>query len=99
MFLSIRRETVEKECIIFAMKIRESGYYESLGFLYDLENHIVYGDVLMDLHERWVEEPLLFIADALTGEEEIRQLYPRADFPYQWYASRNFESHVGTGHE
>ncbi len=50
----------------------------------------------MDLHERGVEEPLLFIADGLPGiEEEIRQLYPRADFQLcTIHASRNFESHV-----
>ncbi|MDS0257782.1 hypothetical protein ApAK_08935, partial [Thermoplasmatales archaeon AK] len=46
-------------------------------------------------HERGVVEPLLFIADGLPGiEEEIRQLYPRADFPCHRHASRNFESHV-----
>ncbi|HLH86781.1 MAG TPA: IS256 family transposase, partial [Thermoplasmataceae archaeon] len=97
MFLSIRRETVEKECIIFAMGIRESGYYEIMGFYMNpVENHIAYRNVLMDLHERGVVEPLLFIADGLPGiEEEIRQLYPRADFQLcTIHASRNFESHV-----
>ena len=50
----------------------------------------------MDLHEKGVEEPLLFIADGLPGiEEEIRQLYARADFQLcKTRASRNFESHV-----
>ena len=61
-----------------------------------VENHIAYGNVLMDLHERGVEEPLLFVADGLPGiVEEIRQLYPRADFQLcTVHASRNFESHV-----
>ena len=50
----------------------------------------------MDLHERGVEEPLLFIADGLPGiVEEIKQLYPRADFKLcTVHASRNFEAHV-----
>ena len=61
-----------------------------------VENHIAYRNVLMDLHQRGVEEPLIFIADGLSGiEEEIRQLYPRADFQLcTIHASRNFESHV-----
>jgi len=79
------------------MGIRESGNYEILGFYMNpVENHIAYRNVLMDIHERGVEEPLLFIADGLPGiEEEIRQLYPRADFQLcTIHASRNFESHV-----
>ena len=49
-----------------------------------VKNPIAYRNVLIVLHERGVEEPLLFIADGLPGiEEEIRQLYPRVDFPYQ----------------
>ncbi len=96
-FFSLRRETVQEECVIFAMGIRESGNYEILGFYMNpVENHIAYRNVLMDLHERGVEEPLLFIADGLPGiEEEIKQLYPRADFQLcTIHASRNFESHV-----
>ena len=96
-FFSLRRETVQKECVIFAMGIRESGNYEILGFYMNpVENHIAYRNVLMDLHERGVGEPLLFIADGLPGiEEEIKQLYPRADFQLcTIHASRNFESHV-----
>ena len=94
MFFSLRRETVQKECVIFAMGIRESGNYEILGFYMNpVENHIAYRNVPMDLHERGVEEPLLFIADGLPGiEEEIRQLYPRADFQLcTIHASRNFD--------
>lgn len=97
MFLSLRRETVEKECVIFAMGIKESGHYEILGFYMNpVENHTAYRNVLADLHERGVVEPLLFIADGLPGiEEEIKQLYPRADFQLcTIHASRNFESHV-----
>ena len=96
MFFSLRRETVQKECVIFAMGIRETGQYEILGFYMNpVENHIAYRNVLMDLHERGVEEPLLFIADGLPGIEEIRQLYPRADFQLcTIHASRNFEAHV-----
>ena len=52
-FFSLRRETVQKECVIFAMGIRESGNYEILGFYMNpVENHIAYRNVLMDIHER-----------------------------------------------
>jgi len=88
---------LQKECVIFAMGIRESGNYEILGFYMNpVENHTAYRNVLIDLHERGVEEPLLFIADGLPGiEEEIRQIYPRADFQLcTIHASRNFESNV-----
>ena len=54
---------IQKECVIFAMGIRESGQYEILGFMNPVDNYIAYRNALMDLHERGVEEPLLFIAD------------------------------------
>lgn len=97
MFFSLRRDTVQKECTIFAMGISESGHYEILGFYINpVENHIAYGTVLIDLHVRGDEEPLLFVADGLLGiEEKIRQIYPRADFQLcTLHASRNFESKI-----
>ena len=70
---------------------------KSLDFYMNpIENHIAYRNVLMDIHERGVEEPLLFIADGLPRiEEEIKQLYPRAYFQLcTIHASRKLESHV-----
>jgi Transposase and inactivated derivatives len=96
-FFSLRRDTVQKECVIFAMGIRDNGQYEILGFYMNpVENHIAYRNVLIDIHNRGMEEPLLFIADGLPGiEDEIKQLYPRADFQLcTIHASRNFESNV-----
>jgi putative transposase len=97
MFFSMRRDTVQKECVIFAMGIRESGNYEILGFYMNpVENHTAYRNVLIDLHGRGFEEPLLFIADGLLGiEEEIKQIFPRADFQLcTIHASKNLESNV-----
>ena len=97
MFFSLRRDTVQKECVIFAMGIRDNGQYEIPGFYMNpVENHIAYRNVLIDLHNRGMEEPLLFIADGLPGiEEEIKQLYPRADFQLcTIHASINFQSNV-----
>ncbi len=61
-----------------------------------MEKHIAYRNVLVDLQERGVEEPLLFVADCLTGiEEEIKQLYPSSDFQLcTLHASKNFESKI-----
>ena len=97
LFFFLRRDTVEKEPILFAMGIRESGEYEILGFyLMSKESHNSYVAVIKDLYERGVREPLLFIADGLPKlDEEIRKVYPRADFQLcTIHASRNFESEV-----
>ena len=53
MLLSLRKDTVQKECVIFATGIRETGQYEILGFYTNpIENHIAYRNVPMDLHAR-----------------------------------------------
>jgi len=97
LFFFLRRETVEKEPILFAMGIRETGEYEILGFyLASKESHNSYVSVIRDLYDRGVREPLLFIADGLPKlDEEIRKTFPRADFQLcTIHASRNFESEV-----
>lgn len=46
------QSTGQKECVIFAMGIRETGQYGILGFyLNPVENHMAYRNVLIDLHE------------------------------------------------
>ena len=61
-----------------------------------IENHVAYKNILIDLHEGGVEEPLLFIADGVPGiKEEVRQIYPSADFQLcTVHASRNLETLV-----
>jgi transposase-like protein len=59
---------VQKKCIIFAMGIRGSGNYEILGFYMNtVENDFACGNILMDLHERSVEEPLFIHSRWFTG--------------------------------
>ncbi len=97
LFFFLRRDTVEKEPILFAMGIRESGEYEIMGFyLASKESHLSYTAVINDLYDRGVREPLLFIADGIPKlDEEIRKVFPRADFQLcTIHASRNFESEV-----
>jgi putative transposase len=72
MFFSLRRETVQKECVIFAMGIKETGQYEILGFYMNpIENHIAYRNVLMDLHETGAEEPLLWTITLLRSSFSV----------------------------
>ena len=88
---------MEKEPIIFAMGIKESGEYEILGFyISSKESHLSYNEVINDLYSRGVREPLLFIADGIPKlDEEIRKVFPRADFQLcTVHASRNFESEI-----
>ena len=97
LFFFLRRDTVEKEPILFAMGIKETGEYEILGFyLASKESHNSYVTVIQDLYDRGVREPLLFVADGLPKlDEEIRKVFPRADFQLcTIHASRNFESEV-----
>jgi len=97
LFFYLRRDTVEKEPIIFAMGIKESGEYEILGFyISSKESHLSYNEVINDLYSRGVREPLLFIADGIPKlDEEIRKVFPRADFQLcTIHASRNFESEI-----
>ncbi len=93
----LRRDTVQKEPIIFAMGIKETGEYEILGFYLTVkESHNTYFTVIQDLYDRGVREPLMFIADGIPKlDEEIRRIFPRSDFQLcTIHASRNFESDV-----
>jgi putative transposase len=79
------------------MGIRETGEYEILGFyITSKESHLSYNEIIMDIYNRGVREPLLFIADGIPKlDEEIRRVFPRADFQLcTIHASRNFESEI-----
>ena len=82
LFFYLRRDTVDKEPVIFALGIKESGEYEILGFYLTVkESHNNYSDVLEDLYKRGLKEPLLFIADGINNlDEEVMRIYPKSDF-------------------
>ena len=82
LFFYLRRETVDKEPVIFALGIKESGEYEILGFYLTIKkSHNNYKDVLEDLYRRGLKESLLFIADGITDlDEEVMKIYPGSDF-------------------
>ena len=67
LFFYLRRETVDKEPVIFALGIKES--------------HNNYKDVLEDLYRRGLKESLLFVSDGITDlDEEVIKIYPGSDF-------------------
>ncbi len=84
LFFFLRKDTVEKEPIFFAMgmDIKESGGYEVLGFYTDVKkSHMSYVEVVENLYSRGVREALLFMADGIPKlDEEIGKAFPGADF-------------------
>ena len=82
LFFFLRRGNVDKEPVIFALGIKETGEYEVLGFYLTVkESHNNYNDVLQNLYGRGLKKPLLFIADGINNlDEEISKIYPRAEF-------------------
>ena len=82
MWLSVRRDTVEKEVILFVLGIDEEGYREILEFEANLsEEAESWLEMTKRLYDREVREVLLFVADGITGlEERIKEYFPKADF-------------------
>ena len=80
LFFFLRRDTVQKEPIIFAMGIKESGEYEIPSFYLTVkESHDTHFTVLQDLYDRGVRE-------------QIRRIFPGTDFQFcTIYASRNLD--------
>jgi putative transposase len=82
--LKIRRDSVAGEVVYVALGIGEDGYKEVLGFWIvgaEGESALVWKDILAELKERGLTEPLLFIGDGLKGlAEAVKEIYPRADF-------------------
>ena len=82
LFFYLRRETVDKEPVIFALGIKESGQYKILGFYLTIkESHNNYKDVLENLYRRGLKESLLFIKDGITDlDGKVMKIYPGSDF-------------------
>ena len=82
MWLSLRRDTVEKEVVLFVLGIDEEGYREILDFeVNPSEGAESWLEMIKRLYDRGVREVLLFVADGVTGlEGRIREHFPKADF-------------------
>lgn len=82
-FLKIRRDVVEGEVIYLALGIDEEGKKEILSFIIEGEGEsaFIYEELLKDLKERGLSQPLLFIGDGLSGLlEAVKKHFPQADF-------------------
>lgn len=82
MSFNMRRGTVEKECVHFALSIDDEGHEEILGFwLNPTESSTGWELILSDLKRQGADEVLLFVADSLSGiKEGVKRQYPRSDF-------------------
>ncbi|MBO8143609.1 MAG: transposase [Thermodesulfobacterium sp.] len=82
MYLSVRRDTVEKEVVLFVLGIDEQGYREILDFEVNPgEGAESWGELIKRLYERGINEVLLFVADGIPGlEQKIKEYFPKADF-------------------
>ncbi len=82
--IKIRRDSVAGEVVYIALGIGEDGYKEVLGFWIvgaEGESALVWKDILAELKERGLNEPLLFIGDGLKGlHKAVKEIYPMADF-------------------
>ena len=72
LFLNLRRNTVEKEALHIALGIDQEGKKEIPGFwINPTESSRSWELIINDLRERGVKEVLIFIADGLSGIQEI----------------------------
>ena len=61
-YIPIRRKTIEKECVIVALGIREGGSKEVLGYLIrPVESLSTYEELLLDLKSRGLESNGLYL--------------------------------------
>jgi putative transposase len=91
-YLAVRRDTVTKEALYFALGITPEGYKEILSYsLFPTESAHNWEIVLSDLRVRGVEETLLFVTDGLTGiKDAISSVYPKARHQSCWvHLARN----------
>ena len=82
--LKIRRDSVAGEVVYIALGIGEDGHKEVLGFWIvgaEGESALFWKDILAELNERGLSQPLLFIGDGLKGlDQAVKEMYPLADF-------------------
>lgn len=79
-FIPIRRETVEKEAFYAIIGLKKDLKREILG-VYNIPQESSQGwrEVLIDLKKRGLKNVLMFIADGLTGlENVVKELFPKS---------------------
>lgn len=81
-YVALKRDTVETECIYVVMGITERGQRQILGYyIGGQESATSCLEIFRDLRSRGVEEVLIGVADGLTGlKEAFLTVFPKADF-------------------
>lgn len=81
-YVALKRDTVENECIYVVMGINEQGHRQILGYYVGgQESATNCLEIFRDLRNRGVEEVLIGVADGLTGlKEAFLTVFPKADF-------------------
>lgn len=96
-FVSIRRDTVQKEALHTLIGIDENGYKEVLDYaLFPSESKENYCELLQSLQERGLKEVLLFVSDGLTGlKDALLEEFPKAKHQACWtHIARNVQKRV-----
>jgi len=91
-YLPVRRDTVTKEALYFALGITPEGYKEILSYsLFPTESAHNWEIILSDLRVRGVEESLLFVTDGLAGiKDALSNVFPKAKHQSCWvHLARN----------
>jgi len=80
LFVKIRRETVSSDAVYVIAGIDDQGYRDILGIYFGAEESASYWrQILTEIKDRGCLEVLLFVADGLTGlQQVINEVYPRA---------------------
>lgn len=81
-FVPLRRQSVEKECILIALGVKTDGSKEVLGYLISpTESLCAYKELLQNLKSRGLKSNRLFISDGFNGLNAlIKQEFPDSDF-------------------
>ena len=88
-YIPVRRKTVEKECVLIALGIKNDGSKEVLGYLIrPVESIFAYGELLLNLKSKGLENNNLFISDNFKSirnsktKKEAMEKYE--DFSLKW---------------
>jgi putative transposase len=82
MYVALKRDTVENECIYVVMGVDEDGHREILGYYVGgQESATRCKEIFEDLRSRGVQEVLIGVADGLTGlKDSFLSVFPKADY-------------------
>lgn len=96
-YVSIRRDSVQKEAMHTLIGIDEQGHKEVLDYsLFPSESKENYRSLLQSLKSRGLKEVLVFVSDGLTGlQDAVLEEFPKAKHQACWtHIARNVMNRV-----